>query len=147
MSKAHLNFLLLGFFLILGFSEISCIPEDTRIGRKKIPVRNDCTPENGCDRTCREHNLQGPSECIVTISGLSQYTSYECECCKCVATKFVNVHICNPQICVERCVLEAGVNGPSECRDVYVGSRTYIHECYCCDDKAKLTAGNNVAVA
>ncbi|KAI3868807.1 hypothetical protein MKX03_007795 [Papaver bracteatum] len=128
MSKALLNFLTVGFFLMLAFSVIS----------------GDCTLKTGCGPTCSEHYLEGPSRCIVTTgaSGPVLYTYYECECCKCAATKILNVNNCNIHKCDERCALEAELYGPSECREFYDENGKYVHKCYCCDrEKKNLTAG------
>ncbi|KAI3880543.1 hypothetical protein MKX03_008807 [Papaver bracteatum] len=153
MSKAHLNFLSLGFLLVLAFSEIryACSADNICVGKKKIPVRNDCFHDAGCGALCRQHNFKGPSRCIETIIGISHYSSYECECCKCAAKISLMVNSCNnPHVCVERCILEAGESGlygPSECREFYDESGKYVHKCYCCDEGKKLPAGDSVAVA
>ncbi|KAI3868808.1 hypothetical protein MKX03_007796 [Papaver bracteatum] len=152
MSKAHLNFLSFGFLLVLVFSEISVYntPYNTCVGRIKYHVGSDCTTLNSCVASCSEHNIKGPSQYMeTTIFAFSgDYKSFECECCKCVPKIALSVNSCkNPHICVEKCVTEAGLYGPSECREFSDLNRNYFHKCYCCEREKNLTADNNVAVA
>ncbi|KAI3868811.1 hypothetical protein MKX03_007799 [Papaver bracteatum] len=144
MAKGHLSFLSFGFFLVLVFSEMS--EENACVGKKDIRVYQDCRLKNVCGPKCRDEYPEGLQRCIV---GHKPYWGdfYKCECCKCVDKIAVDTNSCNnPQNCVEECIKQANLYGPSECKEYYDGSGKYVHKCYCCE-RESLTASNIVAIA
>ncbi|KAI3862444.1 hypothetical protein MKW92_052279 [Papaver armeniacum] len=134
MAKAYLTLLLLGFILVLASSnEIS------------LAFLNCETTKNSCDETCRARGYKGPGRCTAVTYEVLRV--YDCECCACKPKIAVDTNSCkNPHNCVEACIVQANLYGPSECKEGYDESGKYVHKCYCCE-RQDLTVGNILAVA
>ncbi|KAI3844152.1 hypothetical protein MKW92_032046 [Papaver armeniacum] len=145
MAKAYLSLLLLGFFSVLMASSEEISEKGSCTSFTYVRVKNCETTKNSCDETCRARGYKGPGRCTaVTYENLRVY---DCECCACKPKIAVDTNSCkNPHNCVEACIVQANLYGPSECKEGYDESGKYVHKCYCCE-RQDLTVGNILAVA